>query len=144
MDKKFSIMWFEPIFFLFFGLFHLHRIWAFVDRNSYSAFWLDVMNNRDLFYFALMGIMSLLCIAGIVVFFRSRGQRFWWRWFYIFGGGYVLFDLFAIATGLSMWKRLLFWMFDTSNEYWNIVWGSFIGLGLLSFGIGVFLQRNRE
>ncbi len=35
MDKK-KILAFEPWFFIFFGLFHLHRIWGLIDRNSYN------------------------------------------------------------------------------------------------------------
>ena len=37
----------EPWFFLFFGIFHLHRIWAMVDRKSYASFWLDRLKNLD-------------------------------------------------------------------------------------------------
>ena len=88
----------EPWFFLFFGIFHLHRIWALIDRESYASFWLGVMKSKGLIYFLLMGILSVLCILGIVTFFRERGKNYWWRWIYICGGDYLLFDLFAIEV----------------------------------------------
>jgi len=142
MKEKSKIIWFEPIVFLFFGLLHLHRIWAFIDRSSYSDYWLSLMDNRGWFYFVLMGIMSFLCVAGIVLFIRNKGRNYWWRWFYIFGGGYVLFDLFAILVGLDIWKNLLYKMFDVTSQYWNILWGAFIGLGLISFVIGISITKK--
>ena len=107
----------EPWFFLFFGIFHLHRIWALIDRESYASFW--------------MGI-------------RERGHNFWWRWIYIGGGSYVLFDLFAIATGMKMRADLLAKMFDVNSPYWNVVWGFFIVLGGLVFVLGLSLLKNRK
>ena len=92
----------EPWLFIFFGLFHLHRIWALIDRERYALFWLGVMRSRGVLYFLLMGILVALCILGIVTFVRERGNNFWWRWIYICGGSYLLFDLFAIVTRLSM------------------------------------------
>ena len=92
---------FEPWFFIFFGVFHLHRIWALFDRVSYASFWINIMEEKGLFYFLLMGILSVFSILGIVVFFKNLRHNFWWRWIYLFGGSYLLFDLFAIATGLS-------------------------------------------
>jgi len=142
MKEKSKIIWFEPIVFLFFGLLHLHRIWALVDRSGYSNFWLSIMNNRNWFYFVLMGVMSALCIAGIIVFVRNKNKNYWWRWFYIFGGGYVLFDLFSILIGLDIWKNLLYKMFDVTSQYWNMLWGAFIGLGLISFVIGILITKK--
>lgn len=114
MKKIYS---FEPWFFIFFGVFHLHRIWALFDRVSYALFWINTMEEKGLFYFLLMGILSVFCILGIVVFFKNLGQNFWWRWIYLFGGSYLFFDLFAIATGLSFWRNLLYAMFDVSAWY---------------------------
>ena len=139
MENKQRVLLIEPIFFIFFGLLHLHRIWAFIDRDSYSGFWRPLIETRDWFYFTLMGIMAALCIAGIVLFVRDKGKTGWWRWVYIFGGGYLLFDLFAIFVGLSFWKNLLYWMFDVVNPVWNILWGTFVVLGLVSFIIGIIL-----
>ena len=68
MEKK--VLAWEPWFFMAFGLFHLHRIWGLIDRNSYAKFWIHVLKNKGLFYFVLMGILSILCILGIVTFIR--------------------------------------------------------------------------
>ncbi|MDL2300267.1 hypothetical protein LJC01_01335 [Clostridiaceae bacterium OttesenSCG-928-D20] len=144
MKQTSKINWFEPIVFLFFGLFHIHRIWGLIDRDSYSSYWLSLLNNQGFIYYILMGIMSVLCIAGILVFIRNTGKNHWWRWFYIFGGGYVLFDLCCILVGWSFWNRLLNWMFEVTNPYWNIIWGFFILLGFVSLFIGTFLVKSRN
>ena len=141
-NKPDKIIWIEPVFFILFGVFHLHRIWAFLDRNSYSNFWLNVMDNRGWFYFSLMGILSVLCISGIALFVKNIGNNKWWRLVYIFGGGYVLFDLFAIFVGFSFWISLLYWMFDVTNHYWYAVWGFFTVIGLSSFIIGLSLGKQ--
>ena len=134
----------EPWFFIFFGLFHLHRIWALIDRESYASFWLGIMISKGLIYFLLMGLLSVLCILGIATFFRERGRNFWWRLIYLCGGAYLLFDLFAIATGLEFWKKLLDKMFDTQSAYWNHVWGFFILLGGLVTALGIILLRKTK
>lgn len=130
---------FEPFFFMFFGLFHLHRIWGLVDRVSYADFWLGVMQNKDWFYFGLMGILAALCVLGIFTFFKNLHHNYWWRYIYLFGGAYVLFDLFAIAVGLGFWNDLLLAMFDVNAPYWTLLWGGFILLGMFSFVLGVVL-----
>ena len=61
--KKIEV--YEPYFFLFFGIFHLHRIWGLIDRKSYAAFWVSVMENKGIFYFLLMGILCMTQILGI-------------------------------------------------------------------------------
>lgn len=40
---------FEPWFFIFFGIFHLHRIWGIIDRKAYTEFWIGVMNEKGVF-----------------------------------------------------------------------------------------------
>ncbi|MDE6596725.1 MAG: hypothetical protein K2K44_12065, partial [Oscillospiraceae bacterium] len=67
---------------------------------------------------------------------------FWWRWIYFFGGGYVLFDLFAIITGWEFWHELILKMFDISASYWNVIWWFFIVLGGFSLGLGIYLLRK--
>ncbi len=143
MERK--VFAWEPWFFMAFGLFHLHRIWAFIDRNSYAKFWLEVLENKGLFYFVLMGILVALCILGVTTFVKNRHENYWWRWIYLLGGSYLLFDLFAIATGLEFWNKLLMLMFDVTSIYWNIVWSFFILLGGLVFvlGIRLLIQRKR-
>ena len=141
MERK--ILAWEPWFFMLFGLFHLHRIWGLIDRDSYAAFWLGVMENRGLFYFVLMGILALLCVLGVATFVKNRNNNYWWRWIYLFGGIYLLFDLFAIAIGLEFWHQLLLWMFDVTSIYWNAVWSFFLLLGGFAFVLGIKLLRQR-
>ena len=107
----------EPWFFVFFGLFHMHRIWALIDRETYVSFWMGIMENKGLPYFLIMGLLAGLCIIGIIIFFRERKANYAWRWIYLFGGAYVLFDLLAIAVGLEAWQKLLAIMFDTHSPY---------------------------
>lgn len=130
----------EPWFFIFFGLFHMHRIWAIIDRKSYASFWIGIMENKGPLYFLLMGILAGLCILGIITFIRERKANFIWRWIYLFGGTYVLFDLFAIAVDLEGWQKLLAIMFDTNSPYWNFIWGFFIALGTAAFALGIILM----
>ena len=139
MTRK--IFWIEPLFFLLFGVFHLHRLWALMDGPAYADFWLGVLEERGATYFGLMGVLVLLCVAGLSVFFRTR--RPWWRWLYLLGGGYVLFDLAAIAAGWDVWDSLLRWMFDVDNPAWNWLWGGFSGLGLLSLLFGFYLLYQK-
>lgn len=134
---------YEPWFFIFFGTFHLHRIWGIIDRTSYSSFWINVMDQKGLIYFMLMGILALLCILGMITFFKNMKHNYWWRYIYLFGGGYVLFDLFAIAVDLKFWHKLIITMFDVNAVYWNYVWGGFILIGALSFALGCGLLRMR-
>lgn len=135
---------YEPYFFLFFGLFHLHRIWGLIDRESYASFWVSVMESKGICYFVLMGILAVLCILGIRTFFKKLHHNDWWRWIYVFGGSYVLFDLFAIATGWTFWKNLILTMYDTDAWYWNGLWGAFIVLGLLVFVLGIYLLKKEN
>ena len=75
---------------------------------------------------------------------RRFRERCWWRWAYLFGGGYVLLDLFAIAAELPFWHRLLAAMFDTAAWYWNGLWGAFAVLGAACLLFGTSLLRRRR
>ena len=141
MDKKQIKLW-EPWFFMFFGLFHLHRIWGLIDRKAYSNFWLTILNEKGIFYFVLMGILALLCVLGIITFIQNSKHNYWWRWIYLFGGAYVLFDLFAIAIELEFWNNLLLLMFDINSPYWNVIWSFFIILGGFTFILGIKLLKS--
>ena len=134
----------EPWFFIFFGLFHLHRIWALIDRSSYAAFWTEIMENKGVLYYLIMGLLACLCVLGIITFIRERKANYAWRWIYLFGGAYVLFDLTAIAAELEKWKKLLAVMFDTASPYWNAVWLFFILLGAAVFTLGIRLLTLRH
>ena len=134
----------EPWFFLFFGLFHLHRIWALIDRASYAAFWTGIMENKGAVYYVILGLLACLSILGIITFLREHKANYPWRWIYLFGGVYVLFDLAAIVFHLEIWKRLLAMMFDTASPYWNAVWSFFILLGAAVFALGIRLLSLRR
>lgn len=141
-----KILAYEPWFFMFFGLFHLHRIWGLIDRISYAEFWMGLLEQKGIIYFGLMGMLAVLCVLGIITFFKNRRSNYWWRWIYLFGGAYVLFDLFAIAIGLEIWHKLLLLMFDVNSPYWNVIWSMFILLGGFVFvlGIKLLVQRKRQ
>lgn len=138
------IHFYEPWFFIFFGVFHLHRIWGLIDRKSYADFWIDVLQEKGLIYYSLMALLSILCILGIITLLKDIKHNFWWRWIYLFGGGYLLFDLFAIATGIRFWHDLLLKMFDISSPYWNTIWSAFILLGAAAFTLGIRLLLKRK
>ena len=130
---------YEPWIFIFFGLFHLHRIWGLVDRKSYANFWIGVLENKGAFYFILMGAITMLCLLGLITFFKNRHCNYWWRWIYLVGGSYLLFDLFAIAIGLDFWQQVLLNLYDTTSIYWNFIWSIFILLGAMVFTLGISL-----
>ncbi|MCM1022541.1 MAG: hypothetical protein NC395_00600 [Prevotella sp.] len=135
---------FEPWIFIFFGVFHLHRIWGLTDRKSYADFWLEIMESKGTFYYVLTVFLAILCICGIITFLKNLHNNFWWRWIYIFCGGYLLFDLFAIITGLKFRREIILKMFDISAFYWNMLWGMFIVIGGFSFGLGIKLLCQRQ
>lgn len=141
--KKKIYAW-EPYFFMFFGLFHLHRIWGLVDRKSYADFWVGLMESKGIMYFVVMILLASLCVLGITTFCKNKGKNYWWRWIYIFGGSYVLFDLFAIAIGLEVWNKLILIMYDINAPYWNVLWSGFILLGGFVFALGVRLLVQRK
>lgn len=130
---------FEPLIFIFFGLFHIHRIWGLIDRVSYADFWLDVMYKRGAVYYILMAVLAVSCVAGIAVFIKNRCNNYWWRWVYVFCGGYVLCDLFFISISFGPWLELIKAMFDIGAPYWNILWGGFVALGVLSLALGAYI-----
>ena len=133
---------FEPYFFIFFGLFHLHRIWGIIDRKSYADFWLGIMDERGIFYWILMIVLLSLCLLGIITFFRNLRNNYWWRWIYLIGGIYLLFDLFAIILKLEFWQKLILWMYDITSPYWNILWLLFIIMGGGIFVLGIKLLKR--
>lgn len=135
---------FEPWFFLFFGLFHLHRIWGLFDRKSYADFWLGMMENKGAFYYIVMGVLAALCVLGIGTFFKNLRRNYWWRWVYVLGGCYLLFDLSAIAAGLEFWSQLLLKMYDISAPYWTALWLAFILMGGASFALGLCLLHAKK
>lgn len=53
-----------------------------------------------------------------------------------------MFDLFAIIFKLEFWQKLIFWMYDITNPYWNILWLSFIIMGGLVLLLGIKILKN--
>lgn len=139
-----KIKFYEPVFFILFGLFHLHRIWGLIDRKAYADFWIGILNSKGVSYYFIMGILAFLCILGIITFCKNLHNNYWWRYIYLFGGVYVLFDLFAIATGLKFWHELLLKMFDISSPYWNMIWSLFVLLGGAVFILGLILLKKMK
>lgn len=143
-----KIEFYEPWFFLFFGVFHLHRIWGMIDRKSYADFWIGILENRNAFYYGLMIVLAMLCFLGIISFFKNIHHSYWWRGIYLIGGSYLLFDLFAVAADLNFWRELILKMYDTTSKCWNVIWSVFILLGGMSFWLGIKLildyQRQNE
>lgn len=69
----------------------------------------------------------------MITYFKNLHHNYWWRFIYLAGGSYVLFDLFAIAVGLDFWRELICKMYDTTSQYWNLIWSVFILLGGMAF-----------
>lgn len=74
----------EPWFFIFFGIFHLHRIWGLIDRTSYAKFWIGILKNKGVAYFVIMGLLAVLCILGMITFVTNRKKNYWWRCIYCY------------------------------------------------------------
>ena len=89
-------------------------------------------------------LLAFLCVLGVVTFCRNIHNNYWWRWIYLFGGIYVLFDLYAIAVGLEFWNKFLLWMYDVNSPYWNLIWFSFVLLGGFVFVLGIKLLIQRK
>lgn len=56
----------------------------------------------------------------------------------------MLFDLFAIATGLGFWHELILAMFDVTAWYWNLLWGGFVVMGGAVFVLGVYIGKQKK
>ena len=124
-----KIAWYEPLFFLFFGAFHLHRVWGLADRESYAAFWLGVLTQKGPLYFGLMGLLAVLCLAGVATFFRNWGRNPWWRWIYLFGGMFfrwIFKSAFAILIVSNTWN-IVMGVFDATQSVVNQSSGVIIG-----------------
>ncbi len=102
--KMKKIAFYEPWFFLLFGVFHLHRIWGMIDRKSYADFWIGILESRNAFYYGLMIVLAMLCFLGIISFFKNIHHNHWWRWIYILGGSYLLCYKKTVYHGLKKTK----------------------------------------
>lgn len=72
MKKIYS---YEPYFFIFFGIFHLHRIWGLVDREDYATFWINVYGKqRNILFFVNGHISGALYIGNYYILQKSTSQ----------------------------------------------------------------------
>jgi hypothetical protein len=134
----------ESLFFLFFGLFHIHRIWAFIDAKAYNDFWLNMLNNRNIFFYIFGVILIILTLAVIIYFLKHYKEKKWWRWIYLFGGGYVLIDCILNLFKNNFIINIVIKMYTLGQPYYNIVWGFFILLGIICIIISKCLWNYSE
>jgi len=139
-----KILWFEPWIFIGFGIFHLHRVWAFLDPGAYAAFWIAFLESRSIAYYLAMLALLAPCLAGIAVFFLNLGRNYRWRWIYLIGGGYLTWDLTAQLFRISAVDSLLHAMFDLASPYWDLVWGFFVLLGAAALVLGIRMEMLRR
>ncbi|WP_304966426.1 hypothetical protein, partial [Paramuribaculum intestinale] len=59
---------------------------------------ISILERKGVLYYFLMVVLLALCVLGVGVFFKNRHKNYWWRWIYLFGGSYLLFDLLAIVV----------------------------------------------
>ena len=114
----------ESLFFMFFGAFHLHRIWAFVDPKAYSLFWLSLSNNKNIFTYLLGILIFLLFVFAILTFLLNLKMIRWWRWIYLFGGTYIFFDSLLNLLNVKFMLNLVTFMFTAPVPQYYFIWGS--------------------
>lgn len=134
----------EAILFLFFGMFHIHRIWAFIDPEAYSKFWLGLVSTQGKEYYALGIILVGMSISLIILFVLNIKRLFWWRWFYLIGGLYVLIDVCLNLLEVDFMQRAIVWLFTVEGVLWYIIWGNFVLLGLLSLFLSQWLWKKSK
>jgi hypothetical protein len=134
----------ESLVFLFFGLFHIHRIWAFIDSKAYNNFWLGVLDNRGPSFFFLGVLLMILSIVVILYFLKNYKDKKWWRWIYLFGGIYVLFDSILNLLNNNFMINVVIKMYTIAQPYYYILWGLFILLGLVCIIICIYLWNYNK
>ena len=135
---------FEALFFFLFGLFHLHRIWAFIDSKSYNEFWLRLLEKREISFFILGILLIIVTIVIILYFIKSFKERKWWRWIYLFGGLYLFIDSILNMLNNNFMKNIVIKMYTIQQPYYNILWGFFIVLGIICVVISKYLWNYNE
>jgi len=134
----------ESLVFLFFGLFHIHRIWAFIDSKSYNKFWLNILENRGPFFLILgfsLLIMSIIVILYFIVNFKDKK---WWRWIYLFGGIYLVIDNVLNLFNNNFINNIVIKMYTMKQPYYSILWGLFIILGITCLIISKYLWNYTD
>lgn len=90
MENKKIYAW-EPWFLIFFGIFHLHRIWGLFDRQSYADFWIGIMQQKGVFYFVLM----------VLLFMFDVNSPYW----NMVWGFFILLGAFVFSLGVKLIKH---------------------------------------
>ncbi|MDD6268663.1 MAG: hypothetical protein PUA84_01210 [Oscillospiraceae bacterium] len=134
-----SIQLFEPWFFIAFGVFQLHRIWGLIDEQAYIDFWLNTVGQNSMVYYFIIGILEILCIMGIITFFRNIRRNYRWRMLYFAGAALILADLSAISAGSVMGRFLLSAMFGVNYICRRSLLMLLLAAGTFSFILGTDL-----
>ena len=102
----------ESLVFLFFGLFHIHRIWAFIDSKSYNKFWLNILENRGSFFIILgfsLLIMSIIVILYFIVVSINWGRADTFNIIMVIFGGASGFIVEMVQNALFLKVNHGFW-----------------------------------
>jgi uncharacterized membrane protein len=134
----------ESLFFLFFGLFHIHRIWAFIDSKTYNTFWLNILDSRGAFLFILGSLLLIMSIIVILYFIKNFKDKKWWRWIYLFGGIYLVMDTVLNLLNNNFIKNVVIKMYTVEQPYYSILWGLFIVLGIICIIISKYLWNYTD
>jgi len=134
----------ESLFFLFFGMFHIHRIWAFIDSKSYNNFWLNILESRGQFFYSLGFLILIVSIIVIMYFIKSYKYKKWWRWIYLFGGIYLIIDSVLNILNNNLMKNIIIKMYTIKQPYYSILWGLFIILGIICIIISKYLWNYTD
>jgi len=134
----------ESLVFLFFGLFHIHRIWAFIDSKSYNEFWLNILESRGPFLFVLGFLLLIISIIVILYFIKNIKDIKWWRWIYLFGGIYLIIDNILNLLNNDFIKNVIIKMYTIKQPYYSILWGLFLVLGIFCIIISKYLWDYTE
>jgi len=93
----------------------------------------------------LLGIIILLLsIFAILTFIINFKNNKWWRWIYLFGGIYLLFDSILNLLNVKFMMNIVNYMFTAPNPQFNIIWGFFIILGLFCIILSIYLWKYKE
>ena len=143
-----KIQLFEPWFFIAFGVFQLHRIWGLIDEKAYIDFWMNTAGQNSIVYYFIIGVLEILCIMGIITFFKNIHSNYRWRWLYFAGAALILFDLSAISAGSVIGRVLLSAMFGINYLCRRSLLMLLLAAGTFSFILGIdllvrILKQNR-
>jgi len=134
----------ESLVFFFFGLFHIHRIWAFIDSKSYNKFWMNILENRGPFLFILGFLLFIVSIMVTLYFVKYFKDKKWWRWIYLFGGIYLGIDSILNLLNNDFIKNIVIKMYTIKQPYYSVLWGLFILLGIVCIVLSKYLWKYTD